>query len=118
MARMVQSLSKPQTNPCHLLILISGSGTNLQVILEQCENSMIPAQVCGVISDEPQAKGLQRAKNARIQTTVVDHHCFDNRQSFDHRLGQEIDCYRPALVVLAGFMRILDAELEERYYGR
>ncbi len=118
MARMVQSLSKPKTNHCHLLVLISGSGTNLQVILDQCENSMIPAQVCGVISDEPQAKGLQRAKNARIQTTVVDHRCFDDRQAFDHRLGEAIDCYRPDLVVLAGFMRILDAKLVERYYGR
>ena len=118
MARMVQSLSKPQTNHCHLVVLISGSGTNLQVILDQCENSMIPAQVCGVISDEPQAKGLQRAKNARIQTTVVDHRCFDDRQAFDHRLGEAIDCYRPDLVVLAGFMRILDAKLVERYYGR
>ena len=118
MARPVQSLSKSQTNNCHLLVLISGSGTNLQVILDQCENSMIPAQVCGVISDEPQAKGLQRAKNARIQTTVVDHHCFDDRQSFDRRLGEEIDRYRPDLVILAGFMRILDAKLVERYYGR
>ena len=118
MARMVQSLSKPQTNHCHQLILISVSGTNLQVILEQCENSMIPAQVCGVISDEPQARGLQRAKNAKIQTTVIDHRCFDDRQAFDHRLGEAIDCYRPDLVVLAGFMRILDAKLVERYYGR
>jgi len=118
MARTVQSLSKPQTNNCHLLVLISGSGTNLQVIIDQCENGTIPAQVCGVISDEPQAKGLQRAKNARIQTTVVDHRCFDDRQAFDHRLGEEIDCYRPDLVVLAGFMRILDAKLVERYYGR
>ena len=118
MARTVQSLSKSQTNNCHLLVLISGSGTNLQVIIDQCENGTIPAQVCGVLSDEPQAKGLQRAKNARIQTTVVDHRCFDDRQAFDHRLGEEIDCYRPDLVVLAGFMRILDAELVERYYGR
>ena len=77
MARTVRSLSKPQTNNCHLLVLISGSGTNLQVIIDQCENGTIPAQVCGVISDEPQAKGLQRAKNTRIQTTVVDHRCFD-----------------------------------------
>ena len=118
MARTVQSLSKSQTNNCHLLVLISGSGTNLQVIIDQCENGTIPAQVCGVLSDEPQAKGLQRAKNARIQTTVVDHRCFDDRQAFDHRLGKEIDCYRPDLVVLAGFMRILDAKLVERYYGR
>ena len=118
MARTVQSLSKPQSNNCNLLVLISGSGTNLQVIINLCENGTIPAQVCGVISDEPQAKGLQRAKNARIQTTVVDHRCFDDRQAFDHRLGEEIDCYRPDLVVLAGFMRILDAKLVERYYGR
>mgnify|MGYP000179733846 FL=1 len=118
MARTVRSLSKPQTSNCHLLILISGSGTNLQVIIDQCANGTIPAQVCGVISDEPQAKGIQRAKNAGIQAPVVDHHCFDDRQSFDHRLDEKIDCYRPDLVVLAGFMRILDAKLVERYYGR
>ena len=74
--------------------------------------------MCGVISDEPQAKGLRRAKNASIQTTVIDQHRFDDRQSFDRRLGKEIDCYRPDLVVLAGFMRILDAKLVGRYYGR
>ena len=118
MARTAQSLSKPQTKNCHLLVLISGSGTNLQVIIDQCENGTIPAKVCGVISDEPQAKGLQRAKAAKIQTTVIDHRCFDDRQSFDRRLGKEIDCYRPDLVVLAGFMRILDAKLVGRYYGR
>ena len=118
MARTVQSLSKPQTNNCHLLVLISGSGTNLQVIIDQCENGTIPAKVCGVISDEPQAKGLQRAKNAKIETSVIDHRCFDDRKSFNRRLGEEIDCYRPDLVVLAGFMRILDAKLVQRYYGR
>ena len=118
MAHTAQSLSKPQTNNCHLLVLISGSGTNLQVIIDQCENGTIPAKVCGVISDEPQAKGLQRAKNAKIQTTVIDHRCFDDRNSFNRRLGEKIDCYRPDLVVLAGFMRILDAKLVERYYGR
>ena len=118
MAHTAQSLSKPQTNNCHLLVLISGSGTNLQVIIDQCENGTIPAKVCGVISDEPQAKGLQRAKNAKIQTTVIDHRCFDDRKSFNRRLGEKIDCYRPDLVVLAGFMRILDAKLVERYYGR
>ena len=118
MAHTVQSLSKPQTNNCHLLVLISGNGTNLQVIIDQCENGTIPGEVCGVISDEPQAKGLQRAKNAKIQTTVIDHRFFDDRQSFDRRLEKEIDCYRPDLVVLAGFMRILDAKLVERYYGR
>ena len=118
MARTAQSLSKLQTNNCRLLILISGTGTNLQVIIDQCENGAIPAKVCGVISDEPQAKGLQRAKNAKIQTTVIDHRCFDDRKSFNRRLGDEIDCYRPDLVVLAGFMRILDAKLVDRYYGR
>ena len=118
MVLTAQSLSKPQTNNCHLLVLISGSGTNLQVIIDQCENGTIPAKVCGVISDEPQAKGLQRAKNAKIETSVIDHRCFDDHKSFNRRLGEEIDCYRPDLVVLAGFMRILDAKLVERYYGR
>ena len=118
MARTVQSLSEPQTNNCHLLVFISGSGTHLEVIIDQCANGTIPAKVCGVISDEPQAKGLQRAKNAKIQTTVIDHRCFDDRKSFNRRLGEEIDYYRPDLVVLAGFMRILDAKLVERYYGR
>ncbi len=118
MAHTAQSLSKPPTKKCHLLVLISGRGTNLQVIIDQCGNGTIPAKVCGVISDEPQAKGLQRAKNAKIETSVIDHRCFDDRKSFNRRLGEEIDCYRPDLVILAGFMRILDAKLVERYYGR
>jgi phosphoribosylglycinamide formyltransferase-1 len=75
-------------------------------------------RVSGVISNKPDAYGLQRAKQSNIPTTVVDHKQYASRDLFDQALSQAIDEYEPGLIVLAGFMRILGADFVKRYQGK
>ena len=114
---VVQSLSD-KDDPCRLVVLISGNGTNLQAIIDRCEDGEIPARVVGVISNEPCAGGLERSAKAGIQNVVIDHRDYSTRSEFDQALGRHIDSHRPDLLILAGFMRILGKELVQRYQGR
>ncbi len=111
------SLVKP-SEPCRLVVLISGNGTNLQSIIDTCAARKLPAKVVGVISNEPTAYGLQRARKAEIPTYVIDHRDFYRRADFDERLKRLIDTLDPSLVILAGFMRILGFDLTEHFLGR
>lgn len=76
------------------------------------------AKVAAVISNRPDAGGLQKAAAAGIATTVVAHRDYANRDEFEVALAHQIDRYRPVLVVLAGFMRVLGAAFVQRYEGR
>lgn len=104
--------------PLPLVVLISGSGSNLQAIIDACASGQINAEIKSVISNKPDAFGLKRAQRANIPTHVLDHKLFGNRQSFDSALKKLIDGYQPELVVLAGFMRILTEEFVNHYLGR
>jgi len=104
--------------PLRLVVLISGSGTNLQALIDQQASGKLPVILAAVISNRPQAKGLERAQAAGIETQVLDHTRFDSRAAFDAELQRIIDNYRPDLVVLAGFMRILTPEFTDHYAGR
>jgi phosphoribosylglycinamide formyltransferase-1 len=97
-----------------IVILISGRGSNMQAVLEAKLNAM----VCAVISNDAAAKGLQIARDAGVDTKVISHHAYADRASFDRRLADTIDEYRPDLIVLAGFMRILTEEFIRRFSGR
>ena len=97
-----------------IVVLISGSGSNLQAIID----AKLPIQIRAVISNKADAFGLQRAQQAGIPTEVIDHREYADRTSFDAALQQRIDRYRPNLVVLAGFMRILTDGFVEHYLGR
>lgn len=101
-----------------LVALISGRGSNLQAILDAAAGGELPVDVRAVISNRPEAYGLERARRAGIETTVVDHQSFSDRNGFEAALAAAIDAHRPDLVVLAGFMRILSAEFVERYRAR
>ncbi len=101
-----------------MVILISGSGSNLQSFIDQCQSNELPARICAVISNRPNAYGLERASKANIATAVIDHTTFDSRESFDQQLMQLIDNYQPDLVILAGFMRILTPGFVKHYLGR
>lgn len=101
-----------------LVILISGRGSNLQAILEQSRSGQLPVEIRAVISNRPQAQGLERARRAGVETQVLDHRQYPNREAFDLALMKVIDRYAPELVVLAGFMRILTAEFVRHYQGR
>lgn len=95
------------TSPCRIVVLISGGGSNLQAIIDAAKRGAIPGRICAVISNEGDAFGLTRAKNAGVHAEVVDHRGFQDRESFDRELIARIRAFEPDLVVLAGFMRIL-----------
>ena len=97
-----------------IVILISGRGSNMQALLE----AKLDAQIAAVISNNPLAPGLQFARSAGIETKLVNHRDYADRTSFDKALGDAIAAYRPDLIVLAGFMRILTEQFIERFSGR
>ena len=101
-----------------IVVLISGSGSNLQSIIDSVKAGDIPGQISAVISNKENAYGLQRAEQADIPTRVLDHTEFANREIFDANMIRLIDEYQPDLVVLAGFMRILTADFVRRYAGK
>ena len=98
------------------VVLISGSGSNLQSIIDQADS--IGLNISAVISNQAQAYGLQRAKQAGIDTCVIEHTQYDSREDFDTELRKIIDGYGAQLVILAGFMRILTPEFTQHYTGR
>ncbi|MBV8037548.1 phosphoribosylglycinamide formyltransferase [Roseateles sp.] len=101
-----------------LVLLISGRGSNMEAIVKACRAEGWPAQVVAVISNRPDAGGLQFAAQHGIATAVVDHKAFASREDFDAELARVIDGFAPDLVVLAGFMRILTPGFTARYARR
>ena len=101
-----------------LVVLISGRGSNLQAILDGATRGVLPVEIRAVISNRPDAYGLERARQAGVPTAVVDYKTFPDRQAFEAVLQERIDAENPALVILAGFMRILSAGFVEHYRGR
>lgn len=108
-------MSQPEIS---IVVLISGSGSNLQAIIDATQNGTIPARINAVICNKEDAFGLTRAANAGLVTEVVSHKNYDSREQFDQALEKTIDQYSPDLVVLAGFMRILTPEFVRHYSGR
>lgn len=103
---------------CRAVILISGSGSNLQTFLDAAADDACDYTVEAVISNRADAYGLVRAKNAGIETQVLSHRDFSDRESFDEAMIEVIDAYRPDLVILAGFMRILTPGFVRHFSGR
>jgi phosphoribosylglycinamide formyltransferase-1 len=101
-----------------VVILISGRGSNMKSIVEAKNNGELDINIAAVISNRPDAAGLEYAEQQGIATSVIDYKTFESRESFDTALANLIDGYSPNLVVLAGFMRILTAEFVEHYSQR
>lgn len=101
-----------------IVILISGRGSNMEVIVNRCAEQRWPAQVVAVVANKASAGGLAWAAQRGIATEVVEHKAFPDREAFDGELARVIDSFEPTLVVLAGFMRILGAAFVRRYEGR
>lgn len=110
--------SASPATPLGLVVLISGNGSNLQAIIDAIRDQQLPVEIRAVISNEPDAYGLERARRAGIPAEVLDHRDFASREDYDRALQALIDKYRPDLVVLAGFMRILTPGLVQHYAGR
>ena len=103
---------------CDVVVLLSGTGSNLQALIDSTRTGDSPARIAAVISNRADAYGLQRARDAGIATRSLDHKAFDGREAFDAALIELIDAFNPKLVVLAGFMRILSAGFVRHYHGR
>jgi phosphoribosylglycinamide formyltransferase-1 len=101
-----------------IVILISGRGSNMQAMLKVAAAEHWPAQFAAVISNQPNAAGLDVARAAGIATAAINHRDYPDRDQFDAALAELIDQHSPDLIVLAGFMRILTPGFVNRFFGR
>ena len=99
-------------------VLISGSGTNLQAIIDEVAAGRLDLELSVVLSNVPDAAGLQRAQKAGIRTECIRHQDFADRALFDAALVESLAPYAPKLVILAGFMRILTGTFVNHFSGR
>lgn len=101
-----------------IVVLISGNGSNLQALIDAITEQKINAKIVAVFSNQQDAYGLLRAKNANIPACVIAHNAFASRDEYDTALNIAIEKYSPDLLVLAGFMRILTDKFVDKYSGR
>jgi len=101
-----------------LVVLISGRGSNMQTIHRATMRGEINARIVAVVSNNPDAAGLNYAAEQGLETLVLDHKGFASREAFDQQLIDHIDVFEPDYLILAGFMRILSAPFVEHYHGR
>jgi len=99
-------------------VLISGSGSNLQALIDGQQSGQLPIDIVCVISNRPGVFGLVRAREAGIKVLTLDHQEYDSREAFDQALAEQLDALEPQLIVLAGFMRILTPAFTNRFAGR
>lgn len=101
-----------------IAVLVSGRGSNLQALIDACADPEFPAAIACVLSNRPDAYGLERARQADIPALVVDHKDYEDRASFEAALNDALLPYDPDLVCLAGFMRILTEDFTNRWRDR
>lgn len=106
------------SEPMKIAVLISGNGSNLQALIDHQAKHPDIFEIALVVSNRPNAFGLQRALEHQIPTKVIDHTDFPDRESFDAQVQNTLDAHAIKLVVLAGFMRILSAGFTEHFLGR
>ena len=102
----------------NIVVLISGSGSNLQAIIDNCNTKYINAEIICVISNNPDAYGLKRAASADINSIIINNKDYKSRSCFDSELIKVLDDLNPDLIVLAGFMRILTEKLTSKFFGK
>jgi phosphoribosylglycinamide formyltransferase-1 len=101
-----------------IAILVSGHGSNLQALIDGCNSGLIQGSIVGVLTNRPDAYALERAKQAGLRHTVIDHRDYADRQTFEAALTQMLNSWQPDLIVLAGFMRVLTAGFVNRFSGQ
>jgi phosphoribosylglycinamide formyltransferase-1 len=101
-----------------IAILISGRGSNMESIAEACASGRIPAQISLVISNEPDAPGLQKARTRRVEAMVIDHRQSASREEHDRRIHQALKSHAVDLVCLAGYMRVLTPAFIREWKGK
>ena len=100
------------------VVLISGSGTNLQAIIDEVDQHQLPIKITLVVSDNPNAYGLKRAEKANIKTQIIDYGSYPDKFVFNKIVVQRIKESNPELIVLAGYMRILSDEFCHQFKGK
>ena len=101
-----------------IAVLISGSGTNLQAIIDKCLSGYIEAEIVCVLSNDPNAYGLERAKLNNIKTKIINSKDFETNDLFNEGLYNYLKTLDLDLIVLAGFMKILSGTITKTFYGR
>jgi len=101
-----------------IVVLISGSGSNLQAFIDFEKEQKLGGKIVAVLSNKKDVVGLTRAKRAAIDTIIIEHSKFNSRQAFDQAMADEINNYQPDLVILAGFMRILTPDFVKIFNGK
>ena len=110
--------NRPASSPARLVVLVSGSGTNLQALLDACADPAYGARVVAVGADRDDIEGLARAERAGVPTFVRKVGQFTSREHWDRALSDVVAGFEPDLVVLAGFMKLVGEEFLERFGGR
>jgi phosphoribosylglycinamide formyltransferase 1 len=111
-------LGRPRRAVTRLVVLVSGSGTLLQALIDACQDPAYGAQVVAVGSDRPDIQGLERAVRAGIPTFIQAVSDHPSRADWDRALTAEVAAYEPDLVISAGFMKLVGAEFLARFQGR
>ncbi len=101
-----------------IAFLVSGSGTNMQNLIQKIKAREIPADPAIVISNKPGVKALEKAAAFGVKTEVIDHKAYATRELFDEALAKCLDSHKIDIIVLAGFMRVLTPDFVRKYYGR
>ena len=101
-----------------IAVLISGNGSNLEALIDACKMNIINGSIDIIISNNPDAYGIQRAKNHSINYKIIDNNRFETREDFDKALVEELKDSNPDLIVLAGFMRILTSVMTEAFKNK
>jgi phosphoribosylglycinamide formyltransferase-1 len=101
-----------------IAVLISGNGSNLEALIDACKKNLINGSVEIIISNNPDAYGIERAKNHLINYKIIDNNRFKTREDFDRALVEELQDSNPDLIVLAGFMRILTPVMIEAFKNK
>ena len=101
-----------------IAVMISGSGSNLEAIVKACHEKNIYGEIICVISNNPDAYGIERANKYNIPVKIINHKNYTNRNDFDDALKEFLDNLEIDLIILAGFMRILGKNITEKFYGK
>ena len=101
-----------------IAVMISGSGSNLEAIVKACHEKNIYGEIVYVISNNPDAYGIERAKKYNIPVKIIDHKSYTDRDDFDDALKEFLVSLEIDLIILAGFMRILGKNITEKFYGK
>ena len=101
-----------------IAVMISGNGSNLEAIVKACNAKNIYGEIICVISNNPDAYGIERANKYNIPVKIINHKNYRNRNDFDDALKEFLDNLEIDLIILAGFMRILGKNITEKFYGK